>query len=80
VVDCLVVGVPDDTFGHAVTAVVSLADGASVDSATIISSVKNDLAGYKAPKSVFAVARVPRAPKAKADYRRPREHAEAAMA
>jgi fatty-acyl-CoA synthase len=78
VVDCLVVGVPDEKFGQAVTAVVSLAEGSALDSATIISSVKNDLAGYKAPKSVIFVDQVPRAPNGKADYRRAKEHAEAA--
>jgi fatty-acyl-CoA synthase len=60
-----------------VTAVVSLEDGASVDSAGIIASVKSDLAGYKAPKSVIFVDQVPRAPNGKADYRRAKEHAEA---
>ena len=78
VVDCLVVGVPDEKFGQAVTAVVSLADGATADSAAIITSVKQDLAGYKAPKSVIFVDQVPRAPNGKADYRRAKEHAEAA--
>jgi 3-oxocholest-4-en-26-oate---CoA ligase len=78
VVDCLVVGLPDEKFGQAVTAVVSLAEGSSLDSATIISSVKSDLAGYKAPKSVIFVDQVPRAPNGKADYRRAKEHAEAA--
>jgi fatty-acyl-CoA synthase len=77
VVDCLVVGVDNEKFGQAVTAVVSLADGAGVDSATIIESVKADLAGYKAPKSVIFVDQVPRAPNGKADYRRAKEHADA---
>jgi 3-oxocholest-4-en-26-oate---CoA ligase len=77
VVDCLVVGVENDRFGQAVTAVVSLASDASVDSATIIESVKADLAGYKAPKSVIFVDQVPRAPNGKADYRRAKEHADA---
>ena len=77
VVDCLVVGVDHEKFGQAVTAVVSLADGADVDSATIIESVKADLAGYKAPKSVIFVDQVPRAPNGKADYRRAKEHADA---
>ena len=80
VVDCLVVGVPDEKFGQAVTAVVSLADGAIVDSATIITSVKDDLAGFKAPKSVVFVDQVPRAPNGKADYRRAKEYAESATA
>jgi 3-oxocholest-4-en-26-oate---CoA ligase len=77
--DCLVVGVENEKFGQAVTAVVSLEDGASVDSAGIIASVKNDLAGYKAPKSVIFVDQVPRAPNGKADYRMAKEHAEAAL-
>jgi 3-oxocholest-4-en-26-oate---CoA ligase len=77
--DCLVVGIENEKFGQAVTAVVSLEDGASVDSAGIIASVKNDLAGYKAPKSVIFVDQVPRAPNGKADYRTAKEHAEAAL-
>ncbi len=78
VVDCLVVGVDDEKFGQAVTAVVSLVDGTVIDSTTIITSVKNDLAGYKAPKSVIFVDQVPRAPNGKADYRRAKEHADTA--
>jgi 3-oxocholest-4-en-26-oate---CoA ligase len=77
--DCLVVGVENEKFGQAVTAVVSLENDASVDSAGIIASVKNDLAGYKAPKSVIFVDQVPRAPNGKADYRTAKEHAEAAL-
>ena len=78
VLDCLVVGVDNEKFGQAVTAVVSLSVDADVDSATIIESVKNDLAGFKAPKSIIFVDQVPRAPNGKADYRRAKEHAEAA--
>ncbi len=77
--DCLVVGIENEKFGQAVTAVVSLEDAATLDSASIIASVKNDLAGYKAPKSVIFVDQVPRAPNGKADYRRAKEHAEAAV-
>ncbi len=77
--DCLVVGIENEKFGQAVTAVVSLEDGASIDSAGIIASVKNDLAGYKAPKSVIFVDQVPRAPNGKADYRAAKDHAEAAL-
>ena len=69
VVDCLVVGVDDEKFGQAVTAVVSLADGASATEDEIIGSVKGDLAGFKAPKSVVFVPQVPRAPNGKADYK-----------
>jgi fatty-acyl-CoA synthase len=69
VLDCLVVGVENEKFGQAVTAVVSLDDGAELTSEAIIASVKEDLAGYKAPKSVVFVPNVPRAPNGKADYR-----------
>jgi len=80
VVDCLVVGDDDEKFGQAVTAVVSLAVGAHVDSASIIASVKNDLASFKAPKSIVFVDQVPRAPNGKADYRSAKEHADSVNA
>lgn len=75
VLDCLVVGIENEKFGQAVTAVVSLNDGANVAADDIISSVKNDLAGFKAPKSVIIVSDVPRAPNGKADYKTALAHA-----
>jgi 3-oxocholest-4-en-26-oate---CoA ligase len=69
VVDCLVVGVDDDKFGQAVTAVASLEDGSTTTEAQVIESVKNELARFKAPKRVIFVANVPRAPNGKADYK-----------
>ncbi len=75
VLDCLVVGVDDEKFGQSVTAVTSLAEGASIDEATIISSVKGQLAGYKAPKRVVFVSKVPRAPNGKADYKTAKQYA-----
>lgn len=76
VVDCLVVGVDDEKFGQAVTAVVSVEDGANVDEAGIIADVKTQLAGFKAPKRVVFVAQIPRAPNGKADYKAARAAAE----
>jgi len=73
VVDCLVVGIDDDKFGQAVTAVASLADGAEVTEADVIASVKSELAHFKAPKRVVFVPEVPRAPNGKADYRTARD-------
>ena len=67
--DCLVVGIDDDKFGQAVTAVASLAEGATVTEAEVIAGVKHDLAAFKAPKRVVFVATVPRAPNGKADYK-----------
>jgi fatty-acyl-CoA synthase len=69
VLDCLVVGIDDEKFGQAVTAVTSLNEGATVSEGEIIANVKTQLAGYKAPKRVVFVAQVPRAPNAKADYK-----------
>lgn len=75
VVDCLVVGVDDERFGQAVTAVVSFEPGVSVPAETIVASVKEDLAGYKAPKHVVVVDEVPRAPNGKADHKTARDRA-----
>ncbi len=79
VVDCLVVGVDDERFGQAVTAVVSLESGRSLDADTVVSSVKNELAGYKAPRHVVFVDEVPRAPNGKADHKTAREQAVAML-
>jgi fatty-acyl-CoA synthase len=78
--DCLVVGVPDEKFGEAVTAVCSLTQGATVDESAIVAGVKAQLAGYKAPKRVVFVADVPRAPNGKADYPAARQLAIDALA
>jgi 3-oxocholest-4-en-26-oate---CoA ligase len=75
IVDCLVVGIDDEKFGQAVTAVASTVEGSDVDEATVIAAVKAGLAGYKAPKRVVFVSRVPRAPNGKADYKAAKEHA-----
>ena len=65
--DCLVVGVDDERFGQAVTAIAAT-DGTVLDEAEVIAHVKTQLARYKAPKRVVFVSKVPRAPNGKADY------------
>lgn len=67
--DCTVVGVPDDKWGQAITAVVSLAPGQGLAPPEIIAAAKTRLAPYKAPKYVVVVDRVVRSPAGKADYR-----------
>jgi 3-oxocholest-4-en-26-oate---CoA ligase len=74
VLDCLVVGVDDDRFGQAVTAVAAT-DGTVLDEAEVIAHVKTQLARYKAPKRVVFVAEVPRSPNGKADYNAARQFA-----
>ncbi len=66
VTDALVFGIPDETWGQAVTAVVESAD--AVDGDELRAHVRASLAGYKTPKRVLVVAKVPRAPNGKADY------------
>jgi len=69
VADVLVVGVPDERWGSAVTAVVQPAAGTTPDVAELIAHCKQHLAGYKVPKQVVLVDRVVRSPAGKADYR-----------
>jgi acyl-CoA synthetase (AMP-forming)/AMP-acid ligase II len=65
--DCLVIGIDDERFGQAVTAVAAT-DGRVLDEADVIAHVKTQLARYKAPKRVVFVTDVPRSPNGKADY------------
>jgi fatty-acyl-CoA synthase len=66
--DAVCVGVPDDRFGEAITAVVEPDTGASIDEAEIVEHVKGCLAGYKAPRHVVVVATIGRSPAGKVDY------------
>jgi acyl-CoA synthetase (AMP-forming)/AMP-acid ligase II len=70
VADAVAVGVPDEKFGEAITAVVELASGAELDEAAIIGHVKGKLAAYKAPKRVLSIDTIGRAPNGKVDYKR----------
>ena len=66
----MVVGVPDDKFGQAVTGVVELREGHELDSASVITHVRQTLAGYKTPKRVLAIDTIGRAANGKVDYKR----------
>jgi len=76
VLDAVAVGVPDEKFGEAVTAVVELRDGATLDEGAVIAHVKSKLAAYKAPKRVLAVDTIGRAANGKVDYKRLRGEAQ----
>ena len=54
-----VVGVPDDYWSEAVTAFAVAAAGAEVDPAAVIAHCKQHLAGYKVPKAVHLMERLP---------------------
>ena len=68
VLDAVVVGVPDEKFGQAITAVVELAE-ADVAPDALIVHVKERLAAYKAPKHVVTVPTIGRAANGKVDYK-----------
>ena len=78
--DALVVGLPDEKWGQAVTAVVDLAPGHELDEAGLKAHVRRRLAGYKTPKAIVIADRSLRASNGKADYPAARKAAEAALA
>lgn len=77
--DALVVGVPDEKWGSAVTGVVELAPGARFDEETLRKHVRAHLAGYKTPKRIVAIERLFRAPNGKADYTATTDYARKAL-
>jgi malonyl-CoA/methylmalonyl-CoA synthetase len=61
VLEAAVIGLPDKDFGERVTAVVVLRENASSSAQKpLIAFCKEHLAGYKCPKEVFTVDRLPR--------------------
>jgi acyl-CoA synthetase (AMP-forming)/AMP-acid ligase II len=77
--DALVVGMPDEKWGQAVTGVVQLADGHELDEAGLRAHVRQSLAGYKTPKRIVVADRSLRAANGKADYPAAKASAETAL-
>jgi len=67
--DALVIGVPDEKWGQAVTGVVTLANGGDFDEEALRAHVRTQLAGYKTPKRIIVAGVSLRAPNGKADYK-----------
>jgi len=67
--DALVLGVPDEKWGQAVTGVVVLANGSAFDEMALRDHVHTQLAGYKTPKRILIAGVALRAPNGKADYK-----------
>lgn len=67
--DAVVVGVPDDRFGEAVTAIVELLDDAILDETELISHVTEHLARYKSPRRVLEIDSIGRGANGKVDYK-----------
>jgi acyl-CoA synthetase (AMP-forming)/AMP-acid ligase II len=66
--DAAVVGIPDERFGQAITALVEFESGVTASEADLVAHVKSHLAHYKAPKRVHTVPTVGRAANGKLDY------------
>ena len=60
-----VIGVPDDTWGESVKAVVALKPGQTATAEEIIAFARTRIAGYKSPRSVDFVPELPRNPSGK---------------
>lgn len=69
VLDCLVVGLPNERFGESVAAVVSVKEQLNSPEQELKEFASTMLAGYKLPRAVKVVDKVQRAPNGKADYK-----------
>ncbi|MBJ7358860.1 acyl-CoA synthetase [Nocardioides sp.] len=73
VYDTLVVGIPDEKYGQAVAAVVSLRDGATLELDELREFLRTYLSGYKLPRALTVVDEVPRNATGKAQYPKAKE-------
>ena len=69
VLDAACVGVPDERFGEAITAVVELREGEPPTPAELTEHVRARIAPFKAPRHYVVVPSIGRSPAGKLDYR-----------
>ena len=75
VVDCLVVGIPDDQYGQQVIAVISLEEDVTHEESLLKDFTNEHLTGYKVPKGFVCVVQVRRGPNGQGDYKWAKETA-----
>jgi len=56
VAECVVLGMPDERWGEAVTAVIVQAPGVELTAESVIAHARTRIAGYKRPQRVYFVA------------------------
>ena len=76
VFDALVVGVPDERYGHCVAAVVQPREGTRPPLSGLDAFARSEIAGYKVPRALWYVDEVKRSPAGKPDYRWAKEQTE----
>ncbi|WP_019872495.1 acyl-CoA synthetase [Salinispora oceanensis] len=74
--DALVVGVPDERLGQRVAAVIQPRAGGTLDLAAVRTHLRERIAGYKVPRSIWLVPEISRTISGKADYKWAQRHAE----
>ncbi|GIE34662.1 acyl-CoA synthetase [Actinoplanes italicus] len=78
VFDALVIGIPDDLLGQKVAALIQPRPDTTLDLQELDTHVRQRIAGYKVPRSVWLVDRIARTISGKADYRWAHAHARSA--
>ncbi|MEM7469678.1 MAG: long-chain fatty acid--CoA ligase, partial [Pseudomonadota bacterium] len=67
VLECAVIGVPDDKWGEAIKAIVVLKSGSESTEAELLEAVKDKLGGFKTPKSIEFWSEIPKTAVGKTD-------------
>ncbi len=71
--DCAVIGIPDEKWGEAVTAVIELKPGSNLEESEIIELCREELGGVKTPKTIELWDELPRSAEGKVRKKEIRE-------